>query len=134
MRKGGRAAVELSEQSVVVQTRTGDVSRCAQRAPKTRVRARSVEYDRCPTTPSGRDRTSAAVRILCGHRTLGSRQRQQEKLRVLGQAKRLSREVASGVKKSSDVRKQAAMDGLRKELDTMAPRVKLLVYNDSQRN
>jgi len=44
--------------------------------------------------------------------------------RVVGQAKRFSREVASGVKKSSDVRKQAAIEGLRKELETMAPRVK----------
>jgi transposase, IS5 family len=44
--------------------------------------------------------------------------------RVVGQAKRFSREIASGVKKSSDVFQQAALDGLRKELDTMAPRVK----------
>jgi IS5 family transposase len=43
--------------------------------------------------------------------------------RVVGQAKRFSREIASGVKKSSDVFQQAAMEGLRKELDTMAPRV-----------
>jgi transposase, IS5 family len=44
--------------------------------------------------------------------------------RVVGQAKRFSREVAAGVKKSPDVFKQAALDGLRKELDTMAPRVR----------
>lgn len=44
--------------------------------------------------------------------------------RVVGQAKRFSREIASGVKKSSDVFQQAALEGLRKELDTMAPRVK----------
>jgi IS5 family transposase len=44
--------------------------------------------------------------------------------RVVGQAKRFSREVASGVKKSSDIRQQAVIDGLRKELDTMVPRVK----------
>ena len=43
--------------------------------------------------------------------------------RVVGQAKRFSREIASGVKKSSDVFQQAALEGLRKELDTMAPRV-----------
>jgi IS5 family transposase len=42
---------------------------------------------------------------------------------VVGQAKRFSREIASGVKKSSDVFQQAALEGLRKELDTMAPRV-----------
>ncbi len=43
--------------------------------------------------------------------------------RVVGQAKRFSQEIAAGVKKSSDVLKQAAIEGLRKELDTMAPRV-----------
>jgi IS5 family transposase len=44
--------------------------------------------------------------------------------RVVGQAKRFSREIATGVKTSRDVLKQAALEGLRKELDTMAPRVK----------
>jgi IS5 family transposase len=44
--------------------------------------------------------------------------------RVVGQAKRFSREVATGVKTSSDVFQQAALEGLRKELDTMVPRVK----------
>jgi hypothetical protein len=41
---------------------------------------------------------------------------------VVGQAKRFSREIASGVKKSSDVFQQAALEGLRRELDTMVPR------------
>ncbi len=44
--------------------------------------------------------------------------------RVVGQAKCFSREIATGVKTSCDVFEQAALDGLRKELDTMAPRVK----------
>jgi len=44
--------------------------------------------------------------------------------RVVGQAKRFSHEIATGVKKSCDVFQQAALEGLRKELDTMAPRVK----------
>ena len=44
--------------------------------------------------------------------------------RVVGQAKRFSREIETGVKTSRDVFKQAALEGLRKELDTMAPRVK----------
>jgi IS5 family transposase len=43
--------------------------------------------------------------------------------RVVGQAKRFSREITSGVKKSSDVFQQAALEGLRRELDTMVPRV-----------
>jgi IS5 family transposase len=44
--------------------------------------------------------------------------------RVVGQAKRFSREIETGVKTSRDVFKQAALEGLRKELDTMAPRVR----------
>ena len=31
------------------------------------------------------------------------------------------------MKRSSDVKEQAALDGLRKELDTMAPRVKQVI-------
>jgi transposase, IS5 family len=42
----------------------------------------------------------------------------------VGQAKRFSREITTGVKISRDVFQQAALDGLRKELDTMAPRVR----------
>ena len=38
--------------------------------------------------------------------------------RVVGQAKRFSREIAAGVKKSIDVLKQAAIEELRKELGT----------------
>jgi transposase, IS5 family len=44
--------------------------------------------------------------------------------RVVGQAKCFSREIATGVKTSRDVFKRAALEGWRKELDTMAPRVK----------
>ena len=44
--------------------------------------------------------------------------------RVVGQAKRFSREIETGLKASRDVFQQAALQGLRKELDTMAPRVR----------
>jgi IS5 family transposase len=43
--------------------------------------------------------------------------------RVAGQAKRFSKEIADGVKRCSDFMKQAALEGLRKEIDTMLPRV-----------
>jgi IS5 family transposase len=43
--------------------------------------------------------------------------------RVVGQAKRFSREIGAGVKRTSDVRHQAALEGLRQELDTFVPRV-----------
>jgi IS5 family transposase len=44
--------------------------------------------------------------------------------RVVGQAKRFSREIAAGVKRSRQVLKQMALEGLREELDTMVPLVK----------
>jgi transposase, IS5 family len=43
--------------------------------------------------------------------------------RVAGQAKRFSKEIADGVKQCSDFMKQAALEGLRKEIDAMLPRV-----------
>ncbi len=39
--------------------------------------------------------------------------------RVMGQAKRFSSEIASGTKRSSDVLKQAALAGLKREIDGM---------------
>ncbi len=47
--------------------------------------------------------------------------------RVVGQAKRFSQEIAAEVKRSSDVKQQAAREGLRREMDTMAPRGKQVI-------
>ncbi len=44
--------------------------------------------------------------------------------RVVGQAKRFSNEIAHGVKRSKSVVKQLALEGLRRQLDEMLPRVK----------
>jgi transposase, IS5 family len=44
--------------------------------------------------------------------------------RVVGQAKQFSKEIADGVKKSKDLLKQLALEGLRQQIDTMIPRVK----------
>jgi IS5 family transposase len=44
--------------------------------------------------------------------------------RVVGQAKRFSKEIAEGVKRSMDVVKQLGLEGLRQEIDAMVPRVK----------
>jgi IS5 family transposase len=44
--------------------------------------------------------------------------------RVVGQAKRFSKEIAEGVKRAASVLKQLALEGLRQELDAMVPRVK----------
>jgi transposase, IS5 family len=44
--------------------------------------------------------------------------------RVAGQARRFVREIAEGVKQSSDVLKQAALAGMKQELETVLERVK----------
>jgi IS5 family transposase len=44
--------------------------------------------------------------------------------RVVGQAKRFSREIARGVKRSRDILDQLALDGLRQQIDAMVPLVK----------
>jgi transposase-like protein DUF772/DDE family transposase len=42
--------------------------------------------------------------------------------RVMAQAKRFSAEIAGGVKRSADILKQAALDGLKREIDIMVER------------
>ena len=54
--------------------------------------------------------------------------------RVMGQAKRFSTaEIASGLKRSSDVRKQAALEGIRQQIDAMAETVKKVVHQAKAR-
>ena len=53
--------------------------------------------------------------------------------RVVGQAKRFSGEIVQGVKRSADVMQQAALEGLRKELDTFVPRVQQVMRQAKQR-
>jgi IS5 family transposase len=53
--------------------------------------------------------------------------------RVVGQAKRFSGDIAHGVKRSADVMQQAALEGLRKELDTIVPRVQQVMRQAKQR-
>jgi len=43
--------------------------------------------------------------------------------RVVGQAKRFSKEISEGVKKATDILQQIALEGLREELDRMLPLV-----------
>jgi transposase, IS5 family len=53
--------------------------------------------------------------------------------RVMGQAKRFSSEIASGVKRSSDVLQQAALEGLKREIDQMMVTVKKVVHQTKAR-
>src|ERR1035438_9129871 len=45
--------------------------------------------------------------------------------RVVAQGKRFSKEIATGVKRASGFMQQAALEGLRQEIDSMAPRVQI---------
>jgi len=45
----------------------------------------------------------------------------------MAQAKRFSQEIVKGVKRSADVLQQAALEGMKKEIDTMLPRVQQVV-------
>lgn len=47
--------------------------------------------------------------------------------RVVGQAKRFSQEIGAGVKRAADVMQQAALEGLRRELDTFVCRVQQVI-------
>lgn len=53
--------------------------------------------------------------------------------RVVTQARRFSEEIAAGVKSSADVFEQAALEGLKKQLDTMAPRVRQVMKQTRDR-
>ena len=53
--------------------------------------------------------------------------------RVVGQAKRFSKEIANGVKKSADILQQAALVGLRREIDTVVPRVQQVIKQTKAR-
>ena len=53
--------------------------------------------------------------------------------RVVGQAKRFSQEIADGVKQSADFLQQAALRGLRQEIDTMLPRVQQVIRQTKAR-
>jgi IS5 family transposase len=87
---------------------------------KLRDRSRSVKYRILEIGRSARSKGGAGKeRLQQGYKRLLA-----SVSRVVGQAKRFSQEIATGVKKSRDIFKQAALEGLRKELDAMAPRVK----------
>src|SRR5205807_4251776 len=52
---------------------------------------------------------------------------------VVKQAQRFSAEVASGVKRAADVFEQAALEGHKKYIDTMVPRVQQVVQQTKAR-
>jgi IS5 family transposase len=53
--------------------------------------------------------------------------------RVVGQAKRFVADIAAGVKRSSDVLRQAALEGMKKELERVVPLVKQVMRPTRER-
>jgi hypothetical protein len=53
--------------------------------------------------------------------------------RVVGQAKRFSREIIEGVKRAAGLLQQIALEGLRQELETMLPRVRQVIRQTKAR-
>jgi IS5 family transposase len=53
--------------------------------------------------------------------------------RIVGQAKRFSREISEGIKRSSDVLQQIALEGLRKQLDRMVPLLRKVMHQTRAR-
>jgi transposase, IS5 family len=107
--------------------RIGEIA--GQQGAKLRDRSRSVKFrvleiGRVVRTKGGpnRDRLQQGYQKLLS--TVG---------RVVGQAKRFSGEIAQGVKRASDVMQQAALEGLRKELDTFVPRVQQVMRQAKHR-
>jgi IS5 family transposase len=94
-----------------------------------------------------RDRTRSVGRRLreIGRASRSRGQQAQDKLRqgyrklldstsrVVAQAKRFSTEIGAGVRQSADVFQQAALEGLKKELDTMVPRVRQVIRQTRDR-
>jgi len=92
----GEVGTKLRDRSRSVKRRMLDIARAA----------------RSKTKPS-RERLERAYRELLVSTS-----------RVVGQAKRFSTEIAAGVKRSTTILKQLALDGLRQQIDEMVPRVK----------
>src|SRR6202040_1757318 len=53
--------------------------------------------------------------------------------RVVGQAKRFATEIGDGVKRAADTRRQVVLEGLRRELESMVPRVRQVMHQTNAR-
>ncbi len=67
-------------------------------------------------------------KLRCGYRRL-----LDATSRVVGQATRFSHEIANGIKRTADITKQLALEGLRQELDRMVPLVRQVVRQTRER-
>src|ERR1700692_854662 len=92
----GEAGARLSDRSRTVKLRVLDIARAARSKAK-----------------QSREKLTQAYGKLLNSTS-----------RVVGQAKRFSKEIAAGVKRASSIRKQLVLEGLGQELDAMVPLIK----------
>ena len=96
---------------------------------KMRDRSRSVKLRVLDIARAARSKTAQSQEKL----KQGYRKLLDSTSRVVGQAKRFSKEIAEGVKRCCGFPQQAAREGLRKEIDTMLPRVKQVIQQTKAR-
>ena len=53
--------------------------------------------------------------------------------RVVGQARRLAKEIDDGVERAADIRRQVVLEGLRRKLESMVPRVRQVMRQTTAR-
>jgi len=108
---GVRVLTRLMKQATAIAGATGT---------KLRDRTRSVKYRLLEIGRASRSKDVPAQKKLEGlYRKLLA-----ATSRVVGQAKRVAVEIAQGVKRGADVMQQAALEGLKGELEQMLPRVR----------
>ena len=100
---------------------------------KLRDRSRSVQHRLIEIGRASRSRSRSRGRQSRERLQQGYRQLLAASGRVVAQAKRFSAEVADGVKSSCDLLEQAALEGLKKYLETMIPRVQQVMRQTRQR-
>jgi hypothetical protein len=107
---GVRVLTRLMKKVTALAGQTGTALRDRTRSVKYRL----IEIGRCSRTrgePAREKLKMLYQRLLA---TTG---------RVVGQATRFAHDIATGVKSSVDVKVQAGLDGLKRELEAMLPRV-----------
>ena len=101
----GAAGTKIRDRSRSVKLRVLDIARAAR-----------------SKAPQSRDKLKQGCRKLLNSAS-----------RVVGQAKRFSKEIAEGVKRSSGLSQQDALEGLRKKIDAMLPLVKQVIRQTKAR-
>jgi len=95
---------------------------------KLRDRSRSVKHRLIEIGRAVRSKMPSRERLQCAYGRL-----LEATGRVVGQAKRFSREIGAGVKRGTEIVEQAILEGLRQALDEMIPRVRQVMRQTKAR-